>query len=376
MEIGFIIFLNTIDLVYAVVISRRNRAMAASNDLIFLTGATGFLGFRVLVSALQAGYKVRFSVRSAEKAKHVLSKPSIQALHPSDDTLSWVVVPDMSVPGAYDEAIRGAKYLIHTASPVPSFGDEAPSPETYKRYFVDDVRQGTIGMLESAKKAGTVKRVVLTSSVVANIPFANFIGQGEDNVFDADSRIENPSGPFQFEFQAYSAGKAVALNEAEAWHKKHQPGFDLIKVLPGWIFGRDELSTTADDFKTGSTNSVLMGLLTGNQSDQPLNGNSAHVDDCAKIHVLALDPMIKGNQSFVVSSDGDNGMKWEDAIDTVKKTFPGAVADGRLKTTGKQPSLLVRISAQKTEDTFGFKLAAYDEQVKSLVGQYLEVVKA
>ncbi|RHZ70718.1 hypothetical protein CDV55_106133 [Aspergillus turcosus] len=349
--------------------------MASSNDVVFLTGANGFLGFRVLVFALQAGYKVRFAVRSASKAEKVLSMPSLKALNPSSDQLSWVIVPDMTLPGAYDEAVRGAKYVIHAASPIPSFGDEAPTPEMYERYFVEDAKKGTIGILESAKKAGTVKRVVLTSSIVANIPFANFIGQGDDRVFDADSRIDNPSGPYQFEFQAYAAGKAVALNEAESWQREQKPGFDIIKVLPGWIFGRDELSTTADDLKSGS-NSVLLSFLTGNQSDQPFNGNSAHVDDCAKVHVLALDPAVKENESFVVSSDGVNGMQWSDAIEVVKRFFPDAVADGRLKTTGKQPTLLLRIDAQKTEETFGFKLAGYEEQVKSLVGQYLQMVKA
>jgi hypothetical protein len=69
-------------------------------------------------------------------------------------------------------------------------------------------------------------------------------------------------------------------------------------------------------------------------------------------------------------------MVWEDGIKTAKKNFPEAVAVGRLKTTGRQPTVLLRINPKKTEETFGLQLSGYEDQVKSLVSQYLEVRKA
>jgi nucleoside-diphosphate-sugar epimerase len=348
----------------------------AANDLVVLTGATGFLGFKILTFALKAGYRVRLVVRSPSKIDKILSAPSIKALNPNSEQLSWAVVPDMTVPGAYDEAVQGAKYVIHAASPIPSFGTEAPTPEAYEAHFVQAARKGTVGILESIAKAGTVKRIVITSSVVANIPFKYFLGQGDDNVFNAESRIPLASGPYTFEFEAYSASKTAALNESEAWIKNHKPNFDLISIVPGWIFGRDELSTTVEDFKSGSTNSVLLGLLQGSQSDIPNTGNAVLVDDVADLHVRALDPKIKGNQAFIATSDGVDGMIWEAGIDTIKKYYPRAMADGHLKTTGKLPTIELRIDAKKTEDTFGIKFNSYEQQVKSLVNQYLEVSQA
>lgn len=350
--------------------------MAASN-LLVLTGATGFLGFKVLTIALAAGYNVRLVVRSASKASKVLNSPSIKALNLSQEKLSFVVVEDMEAPNVFDEAVKGATYVIHCASPIPSFGGEAPpTPEQYDEFFVQAARRSTIGLLESSRKAGTIKRIVITSSIVAVTPFHYYLGQGDDKIFDAEYRIPLDKGPYGFEFQAYSASKAAALNESETWVKENKPGFDLISILPGWIFGADELATTVQDFESSSTNSVLLGLLRGNQSDIPSNSNSVLVDDAARIHVLALNPKIPGNQAFMASADGVNGMVWEDGIKVLKENFPEAIAQGLVKTTGKQPTLTTRVDAKKTEETFGIKLAGFDEQVKSLVSQWVEISKA
>lgn len=350
--------------------------MAASNILV-LTGATGFVGFKVLTIALAAGYNVRLVVRSANKANKVLNSPSIKALNLSQEKLSFVVVEDMEAPNAFDEAVKGATYVIHCASPIPSFGGEAPpTPEQYDEFFVQAARRSTIELLESSRKAGTIKRIVITSSIVAITPFHYYLGQGDDKILDAEYRIPLDKGPYGFEFQAYSASKAAALNDSETWVKENKPNFDLISILPGWIFGADELATTVQDFESSSTNSVLLGFLRGGQSDVPSNSNSVLLDDVAQMHVLALDPKIPGNQAFVAAADGLNGMAWEDGINVLKENFPDAIAKGLVKTTGKQPTITIRIDAKKTEDTFGIKLAGFDQQVKSLVNQWIEVAKA
>lgn len=346
-----------------------------SKGLIVLTGATGFLGFKVLVLALEAGYSVRAVVRNHTKVSKILATPSIKALNPSDEQLSWHAVPDMTVPGSFDEAVKGARYVIHVASPIPSFGGDAPTPEQYEKHFVVAARESTIGLLESARRAGTVERVVITSSTVALLPFPYLIGEGDEKVFNAEGRIPDLVGPFTFEFHAYSASKTAALNASEAWIKAEEPSFDLITIFPAWIFGRDELSTTAKDFETASTNSVLLGILKGGVSDTPYIGGSVLVDDAAGLHVKALNPEVNGNQGFLAVSNGIGGMVFEDGIKAAAARFPHAVADGRLKTTGKQPTAIVNLDAKKSEDTFNFKFKTYNEQVESIVEQYLEVVQ-
>lgn len=90
----------------------------SSADLL-ITGATGFIGFKVLLGAPRAGYSVRAAIRSPEKAKALASHPKITASGKTDN-LSFVEVPDIACDGAYDEAIKDVTYVIHLASPLPS----------------------------------------------------------------------------------------------------------------------------------------------------------------------------------------------------------------------------------------------------------------
>ncbi len=84
----------------------------ASQDLVLISGATGHIGFRALILALQAGYRVRFSSRSAVKADQVLAHSSIKTLNLAPNTLSYAVVPDFTTAGAFDDAVKGVQYVL------------------------------------------------------------------------------------------------------------------------------------------------------------------------------------------------------------------------------------------------------------------------
>lgn len=303
--------------------------------LILLTGAIGFVGFRVLTTALKAGYNVRIAVRSLSKANRVINSSPVKALNPSEESLSFAVVEDLAAPGAFDEAVKGATYVIHCATPIPLLDREPTTPDKFDEYFVRASRKTIIGLLESIQKVGTVRRIITTSSNVANIPGHYFKGQGDEKIFDAESRIPLSPAPYANQFEAYWAFKTVALNASEAWMAENTPSFDLISIIPGWIFGDDEQATTAEYFDSATTNALLMGFLRGSVAPFPMSGNSVHVKDVAQLHVAGLDPKIPGNQAYFATSDGIKGTIYEDGIDIIKKHFPEDIAQGRLKTTGK-----------------------------------------
>lgn len=85
-----------------------------------ITGASGLIGFHILLDALKAGHNVRYTVRSEEKAKVVSSNPAIKKLGiTTDDRLSPVVIADFTADGAFDSALNGVTHIIHACSPVP-----------------------------------------------------------------------------------------------------------------------------------------------------------------------------------------------------------------------------------------------------------------
>lgn len=55
-----------------------------------------------------------------------------------------------------------------------------------------------------------------------------------------------------------------------------------------------------------------------------------HVDDCARVHVLALDPGVKDNSRFIMSSTGKDGTALEQTKAIVNIWFPEAVERGVL----------------------------------------------
>jgi nucleoside-diphosphate-sugar epimerase len=85
-------------------------------ELVLITGGTGFIGFAVVLEALKAGYRVRISVRRASQAEELKSHHLIV---PFATKLEFVVVPDVTVSGAFDNFLEGVSYIEHIASPVP-----------------------------------------------------------------------------------------------------------------------------------------------------------------------------------------------------------------------------------------------------------------
>jgi nucleoside-diphosphate-sugar epimerase len=127
--------------------------------LIFITGATGFIGSQVVASALNDGYRVRLSVRKAEQVE------KLEALFLSHSSmLEFVIVPDITKMDAFDGKLDGVNYVFHLASPMPGKGSDV------RLDYVDPAVQGTESMLHAAKSAPSVERVVVMASMLSLIP--------------------------------------------------------------------------------------------------------------------------------------------------------------------------------------------------------------
>lgn len=126
---------------------------------IFITGATGFIGSWVTKVALHAGYHVRLSVRDEAQIERLATLFSS-----SRNQLDFVVIQDISEASAFKGRMHGVDYIIHLASPMPGKGDE------FKRDYLRPAVDGTTAILHAASASSSVKRVVVTSSMLACIP--------------------------------------------------------------------------------------------------------------------------------------------------------------------------------------------------------------
>lgn len=72
-----------------------------------------------------------------------------------------LVEADLLQEGSFDDAVQDSVYVFHTASPYIVSGITDPQKE-----LIEPAVKGTLNVLSSVAKAKSVKRVVLTSSIV------------------------------------------------------------------------------------------------------------------------------------------------------------------------------------------------------------------
>lgn len=77
---------------------------------VLVTGITGYIGSHVADQLLQAGFKVRGTVRNVEKAAGLLRNWESKF---GAGQVDLVVVQDISKPGAFDEAVKGCFKIQH-----------------------------------------------------------------------------------------------------------------------------------------------------------------------------------------------------------------------------------------------------------------------
>ncbi|KAI4276541.1 MAG: hypothetical protein LQ337_002423 [Flavoplaca oasis] len=146
--------------------------------------------------------------------------------------------------------------------------------------------------------------------------------------------------------------------------------------MPSFVVGKHELLTTPEDIIGPKTsNAVPLAPIFAEGMPFPLPGNTVHIEDVASIHIAALDPTIEGNQDFVLDAGGLEGIIWDDAKEIVKRRFPEAVEKGLLPLQGSSATRDSKVDGSKAERVFGLKYKDFEEQIVSIVAQYLEAVE-
>lgn len=320
---------------------------------LLLTGATGFIGFKVLLKALEQGYNVRAAVRSASKAEYLATHPKILALD-RPHQLSFIEVPDITAEDAYHDAIKGITYVIHLAAPLPS-----PSLDLEKGIYEPNVKSA-VNILYAAIREPSVKKIVATSSIAGNTPLGS-----TSTKITAESRVPDLPGPYQSPLHAYVAGKVAALNAMDKFVVDNNPDFDVVKVYPGFVFGRDDRALKPQDM-LASTNALILGSITGQKGPDVLPSGVIHVEDTSNLFLWGLKPDAPANIGATI-----RGML-NDTWDIVKKHFPKAVEDG-VFTQGSFANFEIDWDSTLTESHFGFKFRSFEEMVVDVASQYLEL---
>jgi dihydroflavonol-4-reductase len=249
-------------------------------ETILLTGISGFLAKHIALRLLNAGYAVRGTLRSPDRAAEVRAALAPQLADAAAPDRLTFVPADLTADAGWAEAAAGVTAVVHTASPFPII----QPPEAEAGRLIRPAVDGTRRVLEAAAAAG-VRRVVLTSSTAAILSMSRGRVQTEDDWAD-------DSGPGTSPYQ-----RSKTLAERTAWDIARARGLALTAINPGFIIGPPL------DRHFGSSVGVIRRILKGGDPMMPaLAFPMVDVRDAAEMHLRALQrPETAGKRYLAVS---------------------------------------------------------------------------
>ncbi|BGP40012.1 hypothetical protein JCM10450v2_003992 [Rhodotorula kratochvilovae] len=279
---------------------------ATTPRLVLVSGVSGFLGSAVTVEFLKRGWNVRGTVRSQDKADAWLAKyPEYR------EQIHFVIVRELSEPGAFDEAVKDVNAIAHTASPFTFTFKDALTE------MLEPALKGTLSMLEAAKREPSVKSVVITSSLAA----AQDPAKGLDPGFVRTSAVWSP---FTWEqalvekepHMVYLMSKTFAERAAWDFFEKEKPHFTMATIVPPIILG-PALQPLASLKDLNISAAVVKRIIDAPEVPPTAVPVFINVLDCAVGHVEAIE-RAKTNRYLFIGGDND----YCDIADILREEFP------------------------------------------------------
>lgn len=179
--------------------------------------------------------------------------------------------------------------------------------------------------------------------------------------------------------EAYWASKALARIATRNFARNKKPHFEIVNILPSVVIGPDTrvaVDGKPEELLVGARGAVMASALHSSlNSAFPYVGVPVHVRDVAKAHVNAADrELIPGVVEYLISSDGPDGVVWDrDTVAIATKYFPREVENRILPLEGSLPTVKWRLDAIKTEQAFGWKMTSFDQTMRELLAQYVQL---
>ena len=243
-----------------------------SGTPILITGATGYIGARLLVDLIERfgdGVRCRVTVREGSDASFLRNLPV------------EIVRADVRDPVAINEAVKGAEVVFHCAGLIAY-------TKNYRLRLYDTNVLGTRHVVDACLEAG-VKRLVATSSIAA-------VGSS-----DAESGVTESNEQTAFtEWQRHNVYmESKHLSELEC-RRGVAEGLDVVMVNPGVVIGKNP----EPGMPGSSSNEVFRMIYEGRLPLCP-EGSTGFVDvrDVSDAHIAAWQKGKAGERYIIVGEN-------------------------------------------------------------------------
>jgi nucleoside-diphosphate-sugar epimerase len=292
---------------------------AMRGELVLVTGGSGFIGAHCILQLLNAGHRVRTTVRSLNREADVRAMLKAGGSEPGD-RLSFFAA-DLQDNAGWSAAVSGCDFVLHVASPFP------PRVPKHEDELILPAREGTLRVLRAGRDAG-VKRVVLTSSFVA-IAY----GQKPQKTPFNETNWTDPNGEGVLPYF-----KSKTLAERAAWDfiAKEGGNLELSVVNPVGVFG----PLLGRDYSTSIL--LVQRLMDGAIGCPRVYFGVVDVRDVADLHIRAMiHPAAKGERFLAVAGD------FMSILDIAKVLRDRMGTWAQRVPTRQLPDWLVRLAAMR-----------------------------
>ena len=245
-----------------------------------VTGSTSMVGSHIVRRLLRVGHVVHAPVRGPLTEEKVAF---LRAMPGAKERLKLFEVTSLLDEGTYDEPVAGCDVVQHVASPFFMVG----SSEQLEEKLFDPALKGVENVLTSCSKSSTVKKVILTGTVLTTA--CDFTPSFKNpNWTVSEKNWETNTSRKDF---SYVHSKILQEKRAHEISEK-QSQWELVVLLIGGSFG-PMCFTEATGVNAMFLKQVRMGLFF--PACPPLGFPMQDVRDVALMHSLAMSSLkVKG----------------------------------------------------------------------------------
>ena len=290
-----------------------------------VTGSAGYIGSHIVKDLVEHGYTVRACVRDAQNLANTAHLNAMNATGEGSVTLHTC---DLTVPGAYDEAFTDCVAVFHAAAEMGNLVGSTPQ----KVY--DGGLTATRLLLDSLKKAGTVRRLVYTSSFAAvGHPAPEGHVYTEDSWADMNQDQRREGSAWDMETVSRNREVAYAMTKVETeryvYAEAAAHGFEAFGVCPCHVIGP---LLSASHQRPWAWQTRIGDMLEG-YGHPRMYWNIVDVRDVAAAERLIIEcpDNANGDRYNLVAAD-ESGLMPQDAVQaTLRRLYPGIGIGGNYR---------------------------------------------
>ena len=233
---------------------------------VFVTGATGFIGTKLVNELVRKGHSVRALSRAASNRDGL------------DHERISLVIGDLMDRESLRKGMEGCSQVYHLAAYAKNWSRD---PSIFYKQNIEGMKN----VFDAAREAG-VRRTVFTSTIVVYGPTPpNVVGD------ESMPRITPRR------YTEYEDSKFLAQQEAMRYVER---GHDIVIVNPTRVYGPGKLTE-------GNSVSLMIDMYDRGKVPVLLNrginiGNYVHVDDLVRGHILAMERGATGS-SYILGGE-------------------------------------------------------------------------